>query len=175
MKTNKLLIMVASLVLTLTLFGCASTDQPRSVGTYEESKTEDKVEKSIFQVGEKVELNNVITTLVGVEENTGSTFNKPTEGNVFLICEFEIENNSNEELAISSLMSFDAYCDDYSTNLSLTAIVSSDKNQLDGTVAPGKKMKGIVGYEVPNDWEKIEIVFSPDFWSRKDITFIANH
>lgn len=175
MKINKALTIIASLVLALALFGCTTTDQPKSVGTYEESKTEDKVEKSIFQVGEKVELNNVITTLVGVEESAGSTYNKPTEGNVFLICEFEIENNSNEELAISSLMSIDAYCDDYSTNLSLSATIATDKNQLDGSIAPGKKMRGVVGYEVPSDWKKIELVFTPNFWARKDITFVANH
>ena len=41
------------------------------------------------------------------------------------------------------------------------------------TVAAGKKFKGIVGYEVPSDWQEFEIVFTPDFWSGKGITFTA--
>ena len=48
-----------------------------------------------------------------------------------------------------------------------------NKNQLDGTVAPGKKFNGVIGYEVPANWEKLEVLFTPDFWSGKDITLIA--
>ena len=49
------------------------------------------------------------------------------------------------------------------------------KNQLDGTVAAGKKFSGVVGYEVPTDWQELEINFTPDVWSGKDITFIATN
>lgn len=64
--------------------------------------------------------------------------------------------------------------DDYSTNLSISATIATDKTQLDGAVAAGKKMTGVVGYEVPKDWEEIEIRFTPDFWSGNEIEFIAN-
>lgn len=142
-------------------------------------QTEDKKEpekKTTFTVGEKVELNGVNVTLVDVSSNSGSDFNKPTEGNVFLICEFEIENNSNSEIAVSSMMSFEAYCDDYTCTFSLGALMEKgNKNQLDGTVAAGKKFNGVVGYEVPADWQEFEIVFTPNFWSGKDITFVATN
>ena len=71
---------------------------------------------------------------------------------------------------------FEAYCDDYSTSQSLTALMEKEsKNQLDGTVSSGKRMNGIIGYEVPQNWKTMEIRFTPDFWSSKDITFVANH
>ena len=47
-----------------------------------------------FGVGERVELNDVIVTLVSVTESKGSQYNTPTDGNVFVLCEFEIENNT---------------------------------------------------------------------------------
>ena len=72
-------------------------------------------------------------------------------------------------------MSFEAYVDDYSTNMSMTGTFAADKGQMDGTVAAGKKMSGVIGYEVPADWKTLEIRFTPDFWSGNDITFIANH
>lgn len=56
--------------------------------------------------------------------------------------------------------------------MSLSAIIGAEKNQLDGTVAAGKKMNGVIGYEAPADWKEIEIRFTPDFWSGKDITFV---
>ena len=139
------------------------------------SPSEPEPEKSTsFSVGETAELKNVAVTLVDVTESSGSSFLAPAEGNVFLLCEFEIANDSDEEVNISSLMSFDAYCDSYACNFSLSALVEKgSKNQLDGTVAPGKRFNGVIGYEVPTDWQELEIIFTPDFWSGKDITFIA--
>ena len=72
-------------------------------------------------------------------------------------------------------VSFSAYVDEYATSLSLTATTSSDASQLDGSVAAGKKMAGVVGYEVPEDWSELEIRFTPNFWSGKDITFVASN
>lgn len=119
----------------------------------------------------KVELNDIIVTLVNVSENQGKDFLTPSDGKVFIVFEFEIENNSSRDIAVSSIMSFEAYVDDYSTNINLSAMLSTDKTQLDGTIAPGKKMNGVIGYEVNSDWSKIEIRFTPDFWSWKDIIF----
>lgn len=67
------------------------------------------------------------------------------------------------------------YFDDFSTTISLYAMSTSDKTQLDGAVASGKKMSGVVGYEVPEDWERLEIRFTPDFWNNRDIKFIATN
>ncbi len=131
-------------------------------------------ERTSFSIGETVELKDILVTFLGVTESKGSDFNKPTAGNVFALCEFEIANNSSKDITVSSLLSFEAYCDDYSTSISIMALVEKgDKAQLDGSVAAGKKMKGVIGYEIPEDWKELEISFTPDFWSGKDIKFIA--
>ena len=136
----------------------------------------EKENKSAFYVGETAELKGVSVTLTSVTESTGSTYNTPTDGNVFVLCEFEIANDSDKEITVSSMMSFEAYCDDYTCTFSLGALMEKgNKNQLDGTVAAGKKFNGVVGYEVPTDWQELEIVFTPDLWSGKDITFIATN
>lgn len=141
----------------------------------DDGNEEVKEDKNEFNVGETAELNGVSVTLKNVTESTGSEYNKPAEGNVFVLCEFEISNNSDKEITVSSMMSFDAYCDDYACTLSLTALIEKgNKNQLDGAVAAGKKFNGVIGYEVPADWKEMEINFTPDFWSGKDMTFIAN-
>ena len=132
--------------------------------------------KKTFGVGESAELKDIVVTLVSVEESSGSQFNQPTDGNVFVICEFEIENNSSSEINVSSLLSFAAYCDDYSLNFSLTALLENgNRNQLDGQIAAGKKMNGIIGYEVPIGWNELEIRFTPSFWSGNEIIFTAVH
>ena len=127
-----------------------------------------------FSVGETAELNGVSVKFDSCTESNGSQFNTPDDGNVFLLCEFSIDNHSDKDIAVSSIASFNAYVDDYSTNLSISATIATDKTQLDGAVAAGKKITGIVGYEVPKSWEEIEIRFTPDFWSGNEITFIAD-
>ena len=94
---------------------------------------------------------------------------------MFVLCTFTIQNNSSSEINISSLVCFDAYCDSYACNYSLSAQLESSANQLDGTIAPGKKMNGSIGYEVPADWSELEIHFAPDFWAQKNIVFVATH
>lgn len=129
--------------------------------------------KSGYGVGEQGELDGISVTLTEVEESQGNDFFKPEEGKVFLICHFDIANNSEEDLSVSSILSFDAYVDDYSTSMSLNASVASSDTQLDGTVAAGKKMAGIIGYEAPVDWSTLEITFTPDLLSRESMTFFA--
>lgn len=129
-----------------------------------------------FGLGEKVTLNDVAVTLLNVSESKGSAYNKPTDGNVFVLCEFEIENNKSSDINVSSMLSFECYCDDYTSTLSIGALMEKgNKNQLDGTVASGKKFNGVVGYEVPVDWQELELHFTPGFWSVKDIVFTVTH
>ena len=74
------------------------------------------------------------------------------------------------------MLSFDAYCDDFACSYSLSALLEKgNKAQLDGTIAPGKKLNGIVGYEVPKDWKELEIHFTPDVLAGKDMVFVATN
>lgn len=133
-------------------------------------------EKTNFDVGEVADIKGVQVSLLGTTESKGSDFLKPDEGNIFVLCEFEISNNSDKDISVSSMMSFEAYCDDYSVTqdiLGLQAPEGKGKNQLDGSVAAGKKMNGVIAYQVPEDWKTLEIKFSPSFWSNKSATFVA--
>lgn len=136
--------------------------------------TDEPNQPTIYGVGEKATLGDYAVTLVNVTETKGAAYLGPADGNIFVICEFEIENNSNKDIAVSSMLSFEGYHDDYASNLSVSAMASSDKPQLDGTVAAGKKFNGIVGYEAPSDWKEFEVRFTPDFWNGGELVFVTN-
>lgn len=179
-KKHPILIGLVVICVLIGLFGSAEdSDEPKKVdtvgtGTADTIISANEETKSEFHVGETAELKGISVTLVNVTENTGSAYNQPTDGNVFVLCEFEIANNSDTEINVSSMMSFEAYCDDYTCTFSLAALMEKgNKNQLDGTVAAGKKFNGVIGYEVPADWSELEVRFTPDFWSGKDIVFVA--
>lgn len=137
------------------------------------SESNDSAESSSYGVGETAESGDVQVTFLGVTESAGSEFNEPGDGNVFLLAEFEIANNGQEDLSISSMLSFDAYQDGYATEVSLSALMEAD-SQLDGNVAPGKKMKGVVGYEVPAEYKELEINMQLDVWSDDKLVFVYN-
>ena len=155
------------------------------IGAFSDSNEPQKVESSevpatvaettvssAYTVGDTLEMNNIIVTLNDVSENNGSQFLKPADGNVFVVCELTIENKTNSDLAVSSLMSFECYFDDFSTNISLGAMTAdSNKRQLDGSVAAGKKINGVIGYEVPVNWKEMEIHFNSDLFSTKPFIF----
>lgn len=123
-------------------------------------------------MNETAEYRNVQVTLTNVQETSGSQYNSPKDGNVFVLAEFEIVNNSDKDLAISSIMCFEAYQDGYATNMSLAALLENDGEQLDGSIASGKKMKGSIGYEIPSTCKELEIHVQPDVWSGKNMVFV---
>lgn len=131
--------------------------------------------KSEYYLNETASVDKVDVTLTKYNESAGNEFLYPTDGNVFLLCEFEIVNNSSSDLNISSLASFTSYCDGYAVNLDLSAL-SSDGNvkSLDGTIAPGKKLSGYLAYQVPQNWQELEVNFKPNAWNDKSIKFIAS-
>ena len=169
-------------IFTLIIAFCSGciTIEPEKVGEYNApnntATAAPSTEEKTFSVGEIVELQDVQVVLLDVIESTGSTYNLPEDGNIYVLCEFEITNNSNKEVTVSSFLSFEAYCDDYVCSESFGALLEKgNRTQLDGTVAAGKKMKGVIGYEVPVNWSELEVHFKPNVWNSKDITFIATN
>lgn len=138
----------------------------------QQNNTKDESKETIFRKGETAEMNNIQVTLTDYKESAGGEWNKPADGNIFLIAEFEIANNSEKELAVSSIMSFDAYADGYSLNYSLSALMEKEGSQLDGTVAAGKKLRGWIGWEVPQDYHNVEIHFTDNVWSDDKFEFL---
>ncbi|MCI7158450.1 MAG: DUF4352 domain-containing protein [Flintibacter sp.] len=126
---------------------------------------------SVFGVGEPVEMDNIVVTLESVTENSGGNYMTPTDGKVFVVCEFTIDNQSEQDIAVSSMLSFNAYIDDYASPLNLSSMLSTNQTQLDGTIVAGKKMNGVVGYEADPGWQNIEIRFTADFWSDQEFVF----
>jgi len=166
------ILIVFGVLVLISVITNGEEDGPEKVASNSSVESSSPEAPEFFEVGDTAEYRNVKVTLDSIVESNGSQFNSPSDGNIFLIATFIIENNTDSELAVSSMMSFDAYQDGYSTNLSLSALIATDGEQLDGTIAPGKKMKGSVGYEVPADYSEFEISYQSDLWSSKKFTFV---
>lgn len=180
MKGRKLLALLMAMMIAVTgalAAGCSSdTSSGEGGNAGGEASESEAEEKSEYGVGETATINDVDITLVGAVESAGDDFFTPAEGNKFEILEFEIANNSDEEVAVSSIMCFEAYCDDYSIDVSYDGELAPEaegKSTLDGTVAAEKKMNGIIAYEVPADFERLEVDVNLDVWSDEAIKFVV--
>lgn len=146
------------------------TGSSRSVVTEE---TEDN-DPNRNDIGKTLITNDGISfTLLDVKESKGDSFSKPDSGKIYVLAQFLIENKTKKDCNISSMLSFDAYCDGFACDYSFGAMLVVD-DQLDGTVAAGKKMKGWIGFEVEKGWKEFEIQVKPDVWSSEKLIFITH-
>lgn len=162
------LVVVVLLILFAALGAGGEDDGPVKVPSESQNvaQTTQATEEPVFTVGDTAAMDDIYVTLVEVHEFDGK-YLEPEEGNTFVAFELLIENKSDEDIVVSSLMCFEAYFDDFSKDISLGAETESGMDTLDGTVAAGKKMTGAIAYEVPKDWQAAELHFNPDFGSKE--------
>lgn len=147
--------------------------------TTEESIAQPEQDKqsidTVFNIGETAEYQGIQVTLLGYEESNGNDWGNPSEGNIFIYPEIEIVNNSNEEITISSMLSFNCYVDDYKNDFSSSAflaLATEDGMQaLDGTIPVGKKLRGVLGIEATKEWKTVEIYYSDNAFLKSNFSF----
>lgn len=99
-KGHPVLIGVLVVVVLAIIIGASGgSDEPQKVTDTPPAQTQNTPttdttptnEESVFTVGDTVELKNVKVCLEDVSQSKGSKYNKPTDGNIFVLCEFTIE------------------------------------------------------------------------------------
>lgn len=149
----------------------------KAQSTESAKSTESQTEKTQFAVGEVAEYEGVQVSVLNYEESTGNDWGSPAEGKVFVFANIEITNNTDKEISVSSMMSFDSYCDDYKLDFSSSALMASStdkRQQMDGSIVAGKKLNGWIGLEVPTDWKTIEINYKDNVWLSSNFKFVID-
>ena len=143
-----------------------SSVQTSDTDTTEENTSSDALYEETF--------NNIQISLNNTTESTGSDLSSPSAGNIFYICEFQITNNSENDITINSLSDLEAYCGDYSVSEDISGLLlpeTDGKNSLDGTISAGQTFTGVVTYQIPEDYDQMQFRLSPDFWNGDTATF----
>ena len=147
------------------------TKETGKSGTSTET-TESTATDTSFGVGETAVFKDIKITAVEMQESKGANYFEPEAGNVFIGVNFEIENISDKEQNISSLLLFDGYADGVKCDYSISANCAFNEGTLDGELSPGKKMIGYYAVEIPEDWEKLEFEVKSDWLSSSKATFV---
>ena len=125
-----------------------------------------------FALKETAVFDDMKITAEEIKESEGKKYFEPEKGKVFVGVKFTVENTSDEEITVSSLLLFDAYADDIKAEQSFTASTVFTDGNLDGTIAPGKKLVGWYSLEVPKEWKTIELNVKSDWLSNSSAKFV---
>lgn len=167
---KKFLAVILVLSLCLSFSACMIEDIPTKEQADGQLETVNKEEK--FGLNETAAFKELKFTATEFRESDGTDFFVPEEGNVFVGAKFTIENISNEEQAVSTLLLFEGYVDDVKCDYSFSAACVFDEGTLDGTIAPGKKLVGWCALEVPENWSNIELQVQSNWLSNNSAKFV---
>jgi len=155
------------------LFGGCETVTPEKVeptaNTTGESSTETNVgtgvdvpQTEVFDIGDVIEAKDMHYTVNSVREAPGGDFIKPKEGNIWYVVDVTIENKGQETFHSSSLMMFKLFdSEGYSYSITLGPDTTGS---LDGEVPPGRKLRGEIAFEIPQDSEGLELQIDPSLF-----------
>ncbi|MUK88825.1 DUF4352 domain-containing protein [Ornithinibacillus sp. L9] len=133
-------------------------------------KQEDKDTEEL-SVGDSADLEGLKVTLNEVRVEPGGEFDEP-ENDQFVVVNLTAENNSDEEIVVSSIMNVELY-DEEGYSYTTTILTEGIQGQFDGTVAPDKKLRGEIPFDVPESGE-YELHFSDPFDSGRAVWIITS-
>ena len=169
-----LIIVVLSFVACGTMCGAiggAVSDSVDEVVKEEEKKEakQKEVAEKEYKVGDTVKSDDFICKYVSVKDyKSDNEFMQPKKGNKFIRLDFEFENTNKDDDLFVSTASFTCTADDYDCEAQYF-----DVGKLDAELAPGKKTKGPIFFEVPKDAKKIEVQYECNFWLENKITLVV--
>ncbi len=168
---KKFLSLVLLVVLMVCMTACGEGVEKEVTDSNGETTT---IQDTTFGLNETAVFDNLKITATDLKESNGVEYFEASEGNVYVGVKFEIENISDEDQSISSIMMFSSYVDDTASDYSISALMAFDENgnTLDGTLAPGKKMIGYYAVEVPIEWKNLDIQVQPDMLDETKASFV---
>ncbi|NLI58737.1 MAG: DUF4352 domain-containing protein [Clostridium sp.] len=156
-----------TILLSLCIFlsGCGTTT-PEKVeipnAGQESTETTPEHQTKVFDIGETIKSNDIYFTVNGVREVPGGQFMSPDDGNIWYAVDVTIENKGKESFNSSSLLMFSLIDSEaYSYNVTFGPDLNGS---VDGEIAPGRKLRGEVAFEIPKGSTGLELEIKPFIW-----------
>lgn len=170
---KKILLLFLGLAICFSTTACTIEDEPsKEAGN---TSTQVTADKTTYGLNETAVFTDLKFTADEIKVSDGDNFFTPESGNIFVGVKFTIENISDEEQSVSSLLLFEGYADDVKCEYSFNAACAFPDGELDGSIAPGKKLVGWYAVEVPENWSTLELNVQSSWLASKSATFVFNN
>lgn len=167
---RKWLPLIALAVLLLVSLACGGSESPTLVATAvapvesisQEQPTQAPTSVSLqsYKVGDIIAIGDSVMTVLGWANVPGNDFSKPDAGNKFVAVEILIVNNSPSTMSISTLLQM-SMKDNTGQKYDVDFMASTAINggNVDGELAPGEKVRGEIGFQIPETAQGLQFVF----------------
>jgi len=160
---KKITALTLAALLALSLSGCGSssadstapqsdsgTSEENSSSSSEETTEATESDAGVAGVGDTlVDSENISITLVSVKTTKKGLLGSKPDNDYYVVAKFELVNNTEEEVTISSLLGFSL---DGESGLGYDiAIFAETDGNLDGSIRPGRKMLGEVAFDAAKE------------------------
>ncbi|MGG7077403.1 DUF4352 domain-containing protein [Clostridium sardiniense] len=136
------------------------------------NKKEEANKTETFKVGDTIEVKDFKIKVNKVSSDNGGKIIKPEDGNEFIKVDVTVENISSEEKTVSSILMFKVV--DKDGRECKQAITENQNGQLDGKVAPGRKITGEYAVQAPKGEKGLELQFDSSLLSSGQIIVKLN-
>lgn len=119
--------------------------------------------QEVFQMGDVVEISDLLIQVVGLDHPAGTEWVRPKSGWKFVIVDVLVENKGQTTREISSALQM--YLKDTSGRkytLHLGAQTLADAGLPDDELQPGEKVRGQIGFQVPETAQELTFVFDAE-------------
>lgn len=165
-NTNNTAEMEPSITVETTVEETETTVADKVVSTQDETEETDTVPEKYY-VGQTWNNDFLNVSYLECGEFTNySEFFPPKDGNKIIFAAFEFENVSDSDKTVLAY-NFSCYADGYSCE----AYFAADDAGFSETLSSGRKIKGNVYFEVPENAKEIDIEYDTNFWTSENIVF----
>ena len=144
------------MIFTIIISGvsCSSTNKGAKSGEAKEDKS-----PKIYNIGDEIKVDDYKIVVNGIRTATADSSGllKASEGNEYFLVNVTLENTSDKDKHVSSIMMFKVV--DQNGKSYDQSIFTDAEGQLDGTIAPTRKMTGEYCVEVPQGTTGLELEF----------------
>jgi hypothetical protein len=119
--------------------------------------------QELFRVGDQIEISNLIIQVNQVGYPAGTEIIKPKEGFRFVSVDVEVENQGETTQEITSIVQMylkDSTGQKYTFHLGAQSVI--DSGLPDDELQPGERIRGQIGFQVPNSAQGLIFVFDAD-------------
>lgn len=165
---KKFLIFAVVGILIVSIVACGSDDETATKVDGEKKEVEN-VENKEFSVGESIELKGNQLTVTNAEKIPAGEYDYIKEGNEYLVTTVEIKNNGSSNVSYNP---YDFKLKNSNGNMVDVEFVSVNQNSRleSGELAPDGTVSGTLAFEAPIGDDNLQLIYTPSFWSDKNIT-----
>jgi hypothetical protein len=148
----------------------ANTSQQSDGGETQEktqTETETQPKTETYKIGDSVKAGNFVFTVNSIRTDAGGDFLKPKDGHIYYIVDVTVENTGDKSESVSSMLMFKLF-DSEAYSYSIT-IGPDTKGSVDGEISAGRKLRGELVFEIPEDSEGLELEIDPTVFSSGQI------